>query len=121
MLSGRYRKTEEEKDAPAELLQSVCLRRDQLAKWHYQPFFDKFAAGFLVRIGIGKSRAGDPVYRIAEIVEVKDGRYYFVSARMCYVRGFMCIGLFTWAYVRVCAYLRVCGLVRVLMCVCLCA
>mmetsp|Transcript_52103 Transcript_52103/g.86375 ORF Transcript_52103/g.86375 Transcript_52103/m.86375 type:complete len:562 (-) Transcript_52103:524-2209(-) len=58
--------------ADPQQLERIRLTRSRLEKWIVEPFFDKVVCGCFVRIGIGKND-DRPIYRVAEIVSVKDG------------------------------------------------
>ena len=58
--------------APFNNLERVRLTRQKLEKWINEPFFESVVPGCFVRIGIG-THEGRPMYRVAEIVGVKDG------------------------------------------------
>uniref|UniRef100_A0A7S3AQ33 Plus3 domain-containing protein n=1 Tax=Haptolina ericina TaxID=156174 RepID=A0A7S3AQ33_9EUKA len=60
-----------ESAADAHNLERIRLKRDQLEKWLNEPYFETALIGSFVRIGIG-NREGRPMYRVAEIVGVKD-------------------------------------------------
>lgn len=53
-------------------MERVRLSRDALEYFVDKPFFDELVVGFYVRILIGQNQ-GKAVYRVAEIVEVRDG------------------------------------------------
>ncbi|KAI0981095.1 hypothetical protein GJ496_001498 [Pomphorhynchus laevis] len=52
-----------------EELIRIRLSRHKLAKWCHAPFFREVALGSFVRVGVGIANS-DPVYRIAEIVDI---------------------------------------------------
>ncbi|CAL1277548.1 unnamed protein product [Larinioides sclopetarius] len=52
-----------------EELSKIRLSRYKLERWVHAPFFAKTVIGCFVRIGIGANN-GNPVYRVAEIVDV---------------------------------------------------
>ncbi|EGC31866.1 hypothetical protein DICPUDRAFT_156220 [Dictyostelium purpureum] len=54
------------------LMNHCRLSRNMLVKWVDQPYFETLAPGFFVRVVIG-SHLNSPIYRIAEIVEVRRG------------------------------------------------
>ena len=70
----RKRAQEEVKEVSAvpSDLERVRLTRQKLEQWLTEPFFDTVVVGCFVRINVGE-KAGIPVYRVAEVVGVKDG------------------------------------------------
>ena len=70
----RRREEEDEESPPAQLqdIKSILLRRQQLAKWHNQPFFEDAVVGAFVRVSLGNNSEGQLVYRLARIREVRD-------------------------------------------------
>jgi len=82
---GEVRNTAEgsrEVAAPVAQLERIRLKRDQLEKWLNEPFFERVLPGCFVRIGIG-NKDGLPIYRVAEIVQVKDNfRPYTVGQKL---------------------------------------
>jgi len=52
-------------------LNTIVLKREFLEKNVEKPWFNDIIAGFYVRVGIG-SNDSKPVYRVAQIVEVKE-------------------------------------------------
>ncbi|EOD40106.1 hypothetical protein EMIHUDRAFT_222940 [Emiliania huxleyi CCMP1516] len=54
-------------------LERIRLTRNKLELWLLEPFFERVLPGCLVRIGIGQQSSGRPVYKVAEVLGVKDG------------------------------------------------
>ncbi|KAM9993201.1 hypothetical protein ACTFIZ_011173 [Dictyostelium cf. discoideum] len=54
------------------LMNQCRLSRNMLVKWVDQPYFERYAPNFFVRVVIG-SHLNNPIYRIAEIVEIRTG------------------------------------------------
>ena len=68
--------------APVAQLERIRLKRDLLEKWVNEPFFERVLPGCFVRIGIG-NKDGRPIYRVAEIVQVKDNyRPYTINKKL---------------------------------------
>eukprot|EP01132_Coremiostelium_polycephalum_P001245 gene1245-1570_t len=55
-----------------QILNQVRLSRNMLVKWVDQPYFEKLAPGFFVRVIIG-THLNNPIYRIGEIKGVNIG------------------------------------------------
>jgi hypothetical protein len=53
-------------------LNDILLRRDFLEKKYDEPYFDELVVGFFVRIGIGMNSERKPVYRVAQVVGIKE-------------------------------------------------
>jgi RNA polymerase-associated protein RTF1 len=69
-----------ESAAPVAALERIRLSRRKIEQWLNEPFFETCLPGCFVRVGIGKSQEGQPMYRVAEVVGVKDGfRQYTVE------------------------------------------
>lgn len=64
-----------------EQLGRIQLRRDQLKQWIYAPFFDQVVVGCYVRILNGDDN-GRAVYRVAEIVDVREANEIYSLDRM---------------------------------------
>eukprot|EP00053_Salpingoeca_punica_P013401 m.121223 g.121223 ORF g.121223 m.121223 type:complete len:615 (+) comp16197_c0_seq2:1108-2952(+) len=56
-------------------LQTIRLSRHRLEQWCHETFFKDLVTGCFVRIGIGQNE-GTAVYRVAQIVGLKEGRIY---------------------------------------------
>ncbi|KAK5580252.1 hypothetical protein RB653_000267 [Dictyostelium firmibasis] len=54
------------------LMNQCRLSRNMLVKWVDQPYFEKYAPKFFVRVVIG-SHLNNPIYRIAEIINIGTG------------------------------------------------
>eukprot|EP01114_Cavostelium_apophysatum_P017390 TRINITY_DN515_c0_g1_i1.p1 TRINITY_DN515_c0_g1~~TRINITY_DN515_c0_g1_i1.p1 ORF type:complete len:565 (-),score=218.65 TRINITY_DN515_c0_g1_i1:38-1732(-) len=65
-----------------EDMNKVTLSRTFMEKYFEEPFFDELVLGFFVRVGIGVSHE-KPVYRAAQIQEVKEGpkKYKFAVTK----------------------------------------
>eukprot|EP01104_Vermistella_antarctica_P020016 TRINITY_DN827_c0_g2_i3.p1 TRINITY_DN827_c0_g2~~TRINITY_DN827_c0_g2_i3.p1 ORF type:complete len:357 (-),score=122.35 TRINITY_DN827_c0_g2_i3:245-1315(-) len=59
---------------------TIEVRRISLEKWIEEPFFEEVAVGMYVRIGIGVND-NRRVYRVAEIVEVREGHKKYVLGK----------------------------------------
>jgi len=64
--------SQQEPEAELAQLERIRLTRSTLEKWVVEPFFEDAVVGAFVRIGIGR-RDDQPMYRVAEVVGVKDG------------------------------------------------
>ncbi|EES16087.1 hypothetical protein BDA96_08G129800 [Sorghum bicolor] len=51
-------------------VKSITLRRSKLVKWFMEPFFDDLISGCFVRLGIGKTKSGNPRYRLCIVRNV---------------------------------------------------
>lgn len=61
-------------------LQAIQVKREQLERWHKEPYFDKAVWGSVVRIAIGEytDAAGNkvPNYQLLKIVDVVEKGAY---------------------------------------------
>eukprot|EP00052_Salpingoeca_macrocollata_P008210 m.65278 g.65278 ORF g.65278 m.65278 type:complete len:581 (-) comp16480_c0_seq1:25-1767(-) len=69
---------DEENMRPADFaqFQSIRLSRHKLEHWCHEQHFQDTITGCFVRIGIGQNIENRPVYRVAQIVGLKEGRNY---------------------------------------------
>ncbi|KAL1920849.1 uncharacterized protein VTP21DRAFT_11484 [Calcarisporiella thermophila] len=91
-LSPAYRDesdSEESSDAERryanlEELNSIRIPRDRLEEWVYLPFFNKTVIGCFVRVLLGESKEKQGgVYRIAQIIDVKEGGRKYMIGKTC--------------------------------------
>lgn len=62
-------------------LSKMLVKRDELIKWIGAAHWDKTVKGAFVRLSLGKNDSGDPIYRLAEIVDFNpNGRTYELPA-----------------------------------------
>ncbi|KAH8946808.1 hypothetical protein BDL97_11G006200 [Sphagnum fallax] len=63
-----------DQDATEEEIAAITIRRTKLFKWFMEPFFEEIIVGCFVRIGIGVSNSGLPIYRLCQVknVDAKD-------------------------------------------------
>lgn len=60
-----------------DYLAKMMVKRDELVKWMDSPHWAKTVKGSFVRLSLGRNDSGDPIYRIAEIIDFNpDGRSY---------------------------------------------
>lgn len=68
-------------------VKSITLRRSKLVKWFMEPFFDDLVSGCFVRLGIGKTKHGNPRYRLCIVRNVDasdpDRKYRLESYTTC--------------------------------------
>ncbi|KAJ8662929.1 hypothetical protein O0I10_001105 [Lichtheimia ornata] len=69
-----YAETKAKKRTPTlEEMQSIVLRRYQLEKWLYAPYFDRTVTDAYVRIYIGDdSKTRSSVYRLCKVIDIVD-------------------------------------------------
>lgn len=53
-----------------EDIKEITIRRSKLAKWLMEPFFEELIVGCFVRVGIGKTKSGRPIYRLCMVRNV---------------------------------------------------
>ncbi|XP_004304724.1 PREDICTED: RNA polymerase-associated protein RTF1 homolog [Fragaria vesca subsp. vesca] len=53
-----------------EDIKEITIRRSRLAKWLMEPFFEELIVGCFVRVGIGKTKSGRPIYRLCSVRNV---------------------------------------------------
>lgn len=53
-----------------EDIKAITIRRSKLAKWFMEPFFEELIVGCFVRVGIGKTKTGNPMYRLCMVKNV---------------------------------------------------
>ncbi|XP_071722136.1 protein RTF1 homolog [Rutidosis leptorrhynchoides] len=53
-----------------EDIKEITIRRSKLAKWLMEPFFEELIVGCYVRVGIGTSKSGKPIYRLCMVRNV---------------------------------------------------
>lgn len=53
-----------------EDIKAITIRRSKLAKWFMEPFFEELIVGCFVRVGIGKTKSGTPMYRLCIVKNV---------------------------------------------------
>jgi len=55
----------------------MMVKRDELAKWHDTPNWEKTIKGCFVRISVGTNESGEPIYKLAEILDFNpEGKSY---------------------------------------------
>ncbi|KAK9131736.1 hypothetical protein Scep_011264 [Stephania cephalantha] len=53
-----------------EDIKTVTIRRSKLAKWLLEPFFEEVVVGCFVRLGIGKDRNDNSIYRLCKVLNI---------------------------------------------------
>ncbi|MQL70393.1 hypothetical protein Taro_002712 [Colocasia esculenta] len=53
-----------------EDIKEITIRRSKLAKWFMEPFFEELIVGCFVRVGIGRTRIGQSIYRLCLVRNV---------------------------------------------------
>ncbi|MQM04703.1 hypothetical protein Taro_037507 [Colocasia esculenta] len=56
--------------ATFEDIKEITIRRSKLAKWFMEPFFEELIVGCFVRVGIGRTRLGQSIYRLCLVRNV---------------------------------------------------
>ncbi|GAV86525.1 Plus-3 domain-containing protein [Cephalotus follicularis] len=51
-------------------IKEITIRRSKLGKWFMEPFFEDLIVGCFVRVGIGTTKIGRPIYRLCMVRNV---------------------------------------------------